>query len=111
MNRFSLRRGPTASVLSYGADPRSGSSWGFGFICFPPDDMRLVDFVSDDHARIGMIENVMAAVNSDFTDQDRESLLTVGDLLDLAEAKGTQPSNGGLLAALPQIQLPEQADA
>lgn len=108
MNRWNLHRAAGGSTLSYSSAPLSGI--GFGVICLPSDGTALVDYVADDFARLGVIETVLAAVNGDFTDIDREGLATVGDLLDLAEARGRKPSASDHLPAFMRTAN-EQADA
>lgn len=110
MNRWNLHRSAEASTLCYSSSPVPGL--GFGAICFPSDDTALVDYVPDDFARLGIIETVLASVNGDFTDVDRENLATVGDLLDLAEARGRHPSASDQLSAFVRaFSRPEQAHA
>lgn len=58
-----------------------------GFMGFPPDSTLMVDWISDDAKRMAFIDSACDLVLVDLSDDDRASIQTAGQLLDLLERR------------------------
>lgn len=58
-----------------------------GFMGFPPDSTLMVDWISDDARRMAFIDSACELVSVDLNDDDRETIQTAGQLLDLLERR------------------------
>lgn len=56
-----------------------------GFMVFPPDSTLMVDWIPDDAKRMAFIDSASDLTSVDLNDDDRESIQTAGQLLDLLE--------------------------
>lgn len=81
MNYANLVRDEGGAVIAW----RRGMS--IGFMGFPPDATLFVDWISDDAARIDFFDRASELMAVDLDDEDRESIQTAGQLLDLLERR------------------------
>jgi len=60
---------------------------GIGFMGFAPDATLIVDWIQDDAKRMAFIDSACELMVVDLDDEDRESIQTAGQLLDLLERR------------------------
>ena len=58
-----------------------------GFMGFPSDPTLLVDWIPEDDKRIAFIDSACGLMSVELSDDDRESIQTAGQLLDLLEKR------------------------
>ncbi|MNQ18921.1 hypothetical protein D3C85_319770 [compost metagenome] len=81
MDCVNLVRDQGGAVIAW----RRGMS--IGFMGFPPDATLVVDWISDDASRIDFIDRASELMSVHLDDEDRESIQTAGQLLDLLERR------------------------